>query len=103
MIYKFKTRADGDLIMTGPVGDQLLRLIGKEPAATGIIEAAGLPAAIAALEQAVADGGEASNATEADPNARKPAERVSLKQRAWPMIQMMRRAQAEQADIVWGV
>ena len=53
-MYRFKSKADGDLIMMAPVGDQLLRAIGREPAPKGIIEAAALPQAIAALEQAIA-------------------------------------------------
>ena len=28
--------------------------------------------------------------------------RVGLAQRAWPMLEMMKRAVAEKADIVWG-
>jgi phosphatidylethanolamine-binding protein (PEBP) family uncharacterized protein len=55
-MYRFKSRADGDLIMMAPVGDQLLRTIGREPAAKGIIEVAALPQAIAALEEAIAGG-----------------------------------------------
>ena len=38
MIYKFKSKAAGDVIMLQPHGDQLMRLIGREPAAKGIIE-----------------------------------------------------------------
>jgi len=55
MIYKFKSKAAGDVIMLGPTGDQLLRLMGREPAAKGIIEVDAMPAAIEALERAVAD------------------------------------------------
>src|SRR5206468_2407161 len=47
MIYKFKSKATGDVIMMGPNGDQVLRLIGKEPAAKGIIEVAAMPSAMA--------------------------------------------------------
>jgi hypothetical protein len=39
MLYKFRSKAAGDLIMLGPQGDQLLRLLGREPARQGIIEA----------------------------------------------------------------
>ena len=46
MIYKFKSKAAGDVIMLRPHGDQLLRLIGREPAAKGIIEVADMPAAM---------------------------------------------------------
>ena len=48
-MYRFKSKADGDLIMLAPVGDQLLRIMGREPAAQGIIEVAALPQAIAAI------------------------------------------------------
>ena len=40
LIYKFKSKAAGDVIMLGPGGDQVLRIIGREPAAKGIIEVA---------------------------------------------------------------
>ena len=53
MIYKFRSKAAGDLIMLEPHGDQLLRLLGREPAPKGIIEPAQMPAAIAALQAAV--------------------------------------------------
>jgi hypothetical protein len=109
MIYKFRSDATGDLIMLGPVGDQMLRIIGKEPSAKGIIEAPALAAAIAALEQAVAadEGvrarGRTTDEDDAGDEGRSGGDRVSLRQRAWPLIEMMRRAQREQADIVWGV
>ena len=54
MIYKFKSKAAGDLIMLQPHGDQLMRLIGREPAPKGIIETADMPAAMQALQQAAA-------------------------------------------------
>jgi len=95
MIYKFKSKAAGDVIMLQPHGDQLLRLIGREPAAKGIIEVAALPAAIQALQSAAAQA-------EATPDAE--AERgVGLKQRVWPMIEMMKRTHAAGEPIVWGV
>ena len=31
MIYKFKSKAAGDVIMMGPSGDHVLRVIGKQP------------------------------------------------------------------------
>ena len=32
-----------------------------------------------------------------------PREGVTLRQRAWPLVEMMKRSMAEKADIVWGV
>lgn len=99
MIYKFRSKAAGDLIMLGPQGDQVLRAIGREPAAQGIIEPAAMAAAIAALEAAVA--AEAVDGAEAEDHERPRA--VSLRQRAWPMIEMLKRAQAAGQPVVWGV
>ena len=105
MIYRFKSKAAADLIVMGPVGDTLLRIIGRDPAAKGIVEAAALPAAIAALEQAVAaeDAARKSAPDDEADEARGGGDNVSLRQRAWPLLEMMRRSQREGADIVWGV
>jgi Domain of unknown function (DUF1840) len=108
VIYKFKSKAAGDLIMMGPNGDQMLRLIGKEPAATGIIEVAAMPAALAALEHAVAAEDAARKQAELEASDAKTGfsaarDHVSLRQRMWPMVDMMRRSHSEGADIVWGV
>ena len=103
-MYRFKSKADGDLIMMAPVGDQLLRIVGREPAPKGIIEAAALPQAIAALEQAIAAAELARvDARKADDDDAGGANAIGLQQRAWPLLEMMRRSLAEHADIVWGV
>lgn len=104
MIYKFKSKAAGDVIMMGPSGDHVLRLIGKEPAAKGIIEPADMPAAIQALEQAVAEE-EAMrrDAAESDDDKPRQGDGISLRQRAWPLVEMMKRAHAAGENIVWGV
>ncbi len=105
MHYVFKSKADADLIMMAAVGDHLLRIVGKEPAAQGIIELAAIPAAIRAIERAMATEDEAARHALADKDEDEDVggERLGLHQRAWPMLQMMRRSIAEQADIVWGV
>ncbi len=54
MLYKFKSRATADLILLEPHGRRLLQAMGKEPAAQGIVTVAQIPAAMAALEAAVA-------------------------------------------------
>ena len=40
MLYKFKSKATGDLIMLEPQGRQILSLIGKAPAPKGILQVA---------------------------------------------------------------
>jgi hypothetical protein len=53
MLYKFKSKAAGDVIMLGANGDHVLRLLGREPVPRGIFEVDAMPALIAALQSAV--------------------------------------------------
>lgn len=107
MIYKFKSKSAGDVIMMGPNGDQVMRLLGRDPAAKGIIEAADIPAAVQALEQAVTADEAARAEAEAEAAAQgeklPPREGVSLRQRVWPLVEMLKRSQAHGHDVVWGV
>jgi hypothetical protein len=107
MIYKFKSKAAGDVIMMGPAGDMVLRTIGKEPTPKGIVEPAAMPAAIAAIERAIAadEAARAQAEQEAAAEGRQlpPHEGVTLRQRAWPLVEMMKRAHAADKEIVWGV
>jgi hypothetical protein len=107
MLYKFKSKVAGDVIMTAPIGDRILRLMGREPAPKGIFEVEALPAAIAALEAAIAADEALRRAAEAEaePQDRTNPARdvIGLRQRAWPLIEMMKRSQAGAAPIVWGV
>jgi Domain of unknown function (DUF1840) len=102
MLYKFRSKAAGDVIMLGPNGDQMLRLLGREPAPKGIIEVAHMAAAIAALQAAV-QADEAARA-EAERDGRSSANKeVALRQRVWPMVDMMTRSAQADEPIVWGV
>lgn len=107
MIYKFKSKAAGDVIMTGPAGDELLRALGRTPAPKGIFEPADMPALTAAIEQAIAADEQARTDAEAQAAAEgrtlPPRREVSLRQRAWPLVEMMRRAHTANEPIVWGV
>lgn len=107
MIYKFKSKAAGDVIMMGPSGDHVLRVIGKQPAPQGIIEPLAMPAAMRAIEQAIVDEENARKQAEADAAAEgrtiTSRDVITLRQRAWPLLEMMKRAHAADEDIVWGV
>ncbi len=107
MMYKFKSKAAGDVIMLQPNGDQVMRILGREPAAKGIFEAGSLAAAISALESAVtaeeAARRQADAEAAADPEATIKRDAVSLRQRVWPLVDMMKRSQTAGEDIVWGV
>jgi hypothetical protein len=99
MIYTFRSKAAGDLIMLGEHGDRVMTLLGREPAAKGIFEARDLGALIARLQSAVADEPAPKPGKDDDDHGAL----VSMKARVWPLIDMMRRAQAANEPVVWGV
>ena len=105
MLYKFKSKAAGDVIMLGPNGDQVMRLVGREPAPQGIFEVDVMPGLMAALKAAV-EADEAARGAGADREsgaARGPGtDRVALRQRVWPLVEMLRRCHAAREVIVWG-
>lgn len=108
MLYRFKSRETADLIMLSPHARQLLGIIGKpheEPESVrGILPVGEMPAAIVALEVAVAAEERArQEAVEAGTAQARPPGWVSLRQRSQPLIEMMRRCIKAQKEIVWGV
>jgi len=56
MLYEFRSRATGSVTMVGKAAEQVLKIIGKSPDATGIITVAQIPAAIAALHGSLLEG-----------------------------------------------
>ena len=107
MLYKFKSKAAGDLIMLEPNGRRVLEAIGKDAGPKGIILPEQMPAAITALEAAIADEERQHQAMieEAKSKGEVPPtfEQVSLRQRAVPFLDMLRRCSAAGREIVWGV
>jgi len=105
MPYKFRSKACGDVIMLQAHGDAVLRLLGREPAAQGIFEVAHMPQLLAQLEGAVRDeeARAAEAGAEADDEPTQGPRAVGLRQRLWPLIDMLRRSHAEDAAVVWGV
>lgn len=102
MLYAFKSKAAGDVIMLGPIGDAVLRIVGKEPSDQGILQASELPDAIAAIRSAIAVA-ESNPAQTAVESADAESDAVTLRQRAWPLVEMMQAAHASGDAITWGV
>lgn len=99
MLYKFKSKAAGDVIMLQPGGDELLRILGREPAPKGILEVPAMAAAMASIQAAI-DAAEQPGDDDHDDHKPK---KVSLRQRLWPMLEMIKRSHAADEPIVWGV
>lgn len=107
MLYKFKSKAAGDLIMLEPNGRRVLEVIGKDAGPQGIILPEEMPAAVTALENAIAreEAEQKAAIEEAKAKGQVPPrfDGVSLRQRAVPFIDMLRRCQQAGKEIVWGV
>lgn len=107
MLYKFKSKATGDLIMLEPNGRRVLQIVGKDPGPKGIIQPAEMAGAIRAIEEAIvqeeAEHKAAIEEAKAKGEVPPKFEAISLRQRAVPFIDMLKRASKEEAEIVWGV
>ena len=104
MLYKFKSKTSGDLIMLEVNGRRVLEAIGKYPGPKGIILPEQMPAAVAALQAAITleesqdkelQNGESPNMT--------PRDGLGLRQRALPFIDMLKRNHQAGHEVVWGV
>jgi hypothetical protein len=107
MLYKFKSKATGDLIMLEPNGRRVLEIMGKEAGPQGIVLPAQMAAAIDALWEAVAQEELAYQMALAEAKTQgTPApkwEPISLRQRTLPMIEMLKQCLKANESIVWGV
>ena len=111
MLYKFKSKSTGDLIMLQVNGQRVLEIIGKDTqngaSDKGIILAKQIPAALLSLEAAIqreeAERLAAVEKARAAGQAPPRFEAVSLRQRALPFMDMLRRCAKAGHDIVWGV
>lgn len=111
MLYKFKSKATGDVIMLQPNGQRVLEIIGKhsaaEPSVKGILLPEQMQDALSALQTAI--GHEEVQRKEAIAKAKAenlPApqfEAISLRQRALPFMDMVRECLKAEEPILWGV
>ena len=99
MLYKFKSKNTGDVIMLEPNGRRILQIIGKDAGPTGIILPGQMPAAIAALQAAIALEESLDDKEEGDV----PGDSPGLRQRAMPFIDILQRNHTSGDDVVWGV
>jgi hypothetical protein len=107
----FRSKAAGEIYMFAETAHRLLDIIGKADSPKGVITADQVPDALQRLVAAV----EAERAQQADAaREREGADRrgdaatpqqqpVTLSQRAFPLIEMLRAAAKRNVDVTWGV
>jgi hypothetical protein len=100
MLIKFDSKV-GSFTMAGNIAVQLLKAMGHSGTVPSAILPGDIPGALARLKAAVdASPGlaiESSNHDDEDPQE----ERVSLRQRAFPLIDLLTRAAEKGAEVMW--
>ncbi len=97
-LFIFRSRAASQILMQTETAQQLLDIIGKPLAERGVITAGQVDDALGALLQAV----ERSPRDVPPDDSGAPAP-VGLRQRAYPLIQMLRAARQRHVDVTWGI
>ncbi|PAT32241.1 hypothetical protein CK626_06050 [Vandammella animalimorsus] len=106
-MYRFIARSSAPLQYLDADAKRLLKIIGKDDAATGIITLAQIPAAQQAIERAIAQeeaaGSDMPPADQAAPapDDEQPQDRVALRHRALPLLQLLAAAASAQEDVIW--
>jgi hypothetical protein len=100
MLVKFDSKV-GALTMFGDVAVQLLKLMGHSGTIPSAILAPDIPAALERLRHALEQGASPPPAAADEEDQREGRAPVSLKQRAYPLIDLLERAAKSGADVMW--
>jgi hypothetical protein len=108
----FRSKAAGEIFMFPETARRIFEIIGKTEAPRGVITAEQVPEALARLTAAVEEEKAQLRAAQAqaeeaarrgEDDAEKGERAITLAQRAWPLIEMLRAAQKMKVDVTWGV
>ena len=100
MLVKFDSEA-GSFTMNGDIAVQLLKAMGHSGTVPSAILAGDIPGALARLKAAVASSpGAATESPNKDDEVRREAQ-VSLRQRAFPLVDLLTRAAEKGAEVMW--
>ena len=98
MLVRFRSDA-GDIIMFGEVAVTLLKMMGQSGALPGALVAKDVPAALERLKRAAAV--EPGNAAPDKESGGNEEPTVTLKQRAFPLVELLGRCVEKQSDVIW--
>ena len=108
MLIVFQSKAAADVLMFSAHALTIMEVIGRSYGDAlperGVITHEQLPAAIQAIEQAIADDKhqDEDDAEQDDDVKMHPiAEPVSFRQRVWPLLAMLRSSHEQDVDVMW--
>jgi len=114
MLVTFKSKAAAEVMMYEEHARRILDLLHKD-VKQGVITAAEMPRAVATLEADISESRRhlaseevqrdvlAHHGNNGDDNDHEHIEHVSFSTRAYPLLEMMRAAQKDGYDVMWGV
>lgn len=114
MLITFKSKAAAEVLMYEEHAKRILDLLHKDTK-RGILTPAELPAAIAKVEAEIAESKKhpitevvkqdvaAHHGENGDDNDHEQIQPVTFQARAYPLLEMMRAAQKDGRDVMWGV
>lgn len=110
MLVIFQSQAAGDVIMFGDVAYRMMEVMGKAPEPRGIVTVEQIPEAVARLKAALAADRthHAEIAAREEPEFEKTPDgserpKISLTQRAIPLIELLELSLKNGKPVVWGV
>jgi hypothetical protein len=104
MLTIFKSPACGDVIMFAQNGKEMLAVLGKHPEdAKGIVTLEQLPAAIAALKDAIETDKAKPVTQQVKSDGPLSDDDVRFQARAIPLLEMLERSLKDKVPVTWGV
>ena len=106
----FRSKAAGEIFMFAETAHRIFEIVGRQEAPRGVITAEQVPEALQKLVDAVEEEKAQLKAAQddadladkqGDANAQQRA--ITLGQRAFPLIEMLRAAQQKKVDVTWGI
>jgi hypothetical protein len=101
-LVTFRSRAASAIIMYAETAQRLLDIIGKPMAERGVITSEQVEEALARLLEAV-EREKAAGVPAREGDAPGDERPISLRQRAFPLVEMLRAARKRRVDVTWGI
>jgi hypothetical protein len=106
----FRSKAAGEIFMFAETARRIFQIIDKADAPRGVITAEQVPAALTRLQTAVDEekaqlkaAGEQAQDADRRGDEVAAARAITLGQRAFPLLEMLRAAQKKNVEITWGI
>lgn len=106
----FRSKAAGEIYMFAETARRIFDILGRPEAPRGVITAEQVPDAIERLTAAVEEEKAQMKAAEAEADVQDKegsdavsARAITLGQRAFPLLEMLRAANKSKVDVTWGI